>query len=113
MVTAELATALPVLVLLLLISIAAVGVAQARVRCADAAREAARAIARGDASQADALAHRTAGSSARVVQRSAENGAVAVTVQLSVPSLPGLPPVTVAETAATAIEPGAEPGAQS
>src|SRR6266567_850350 len=48
MVTAELATALPVLVLLALVAVMIVGLAQARVRCADAAREAARAIARGD-----------------------------------------------------------------
>jgi hypothetical protein len=48
MVTAELAAALPVLVLLLLAGLSAVRVVDARVRCLDSAREVARAAARGD-----------------------------------------------------------------
>lgn len=48
MVTAEVATVLPVLVILLLLSVWAVGLASAQLRCSDAAREAARAAARGE-----------------------------------------------------------------
>ena len=54
--TAELATCLPVLVLLLAVELSAVSVAGQRVRMQDAAREAARAAARGD----DATARRLA-----------------------------------------------------
>ncbi|MGI8665297.1 MAG: Rv3654c family TadE-like protein, partial [Jatrophihabitans sp.] len=67
MVTAETALVLPVLVLLALVGVAAVGVGQARVRCADAAREAARAIARGNPGATDRLARAAAGRPATVV----------------------------------------------
>lgn len=52
MVTAELATALPVLVLVLLAVLAAIDVEWRRVQVQDAAREAVRAAARGDESSA-------------------------------------------------------------
>ncbi|HEV7193778.1 MAG TPA: TadE family type IV pilus minor pilin [Jatrophihabitantaceae bacterium] len=48
MVTLELAACLPVLVLILAVALSAIGVAGARVRAGDAAREAARAATRGD-----------------------------------------------------------------
>ncbi|MDP9241529.1 MAG: pilus assembly protein, partial [Actinomycetota bacterium] len=47
-VTAELATALPVLVFLLAVALGAVGAVTAQLRCVDAAREGARAAARGE-----------------------------------------------------------------
>ncbi len=47
--TAEIAVALPALVLVALVLVWVVGVAAAYVRCGDAAREAARALGRGDA----------------------------------------------------------------
>jgi hypothetical protein len=58
-VTAEMAAALPALVVVLMIAIVAVGASTAQLRCAGAAREAARAAARGEpaeASHAAALA---------------------------------------------------------
>ena len=48
MVTAEIAVALPVLVLLMMAAMTAVMVVNAQLRCVDAAREAARVLARGD-----------------------------------------------------------------
>lgn len=48
MVTAEIATVLPTLVVLLLAAVWSVGLASAQLRCSDAAREAARAAARGE-----------------------------------------------------------------
>ncbi|MDQ2836294.1 MAG: pilus assembly protein [Actinomycetota bacterium] len=113
MVTAETAMVLPVLVVLALAGVAAIGVAQARIRCADAAREAARSIARGDSGSSDRLARAAAG---RPVSLSsgAVGGDTAVTVRVSLRPLSWLPPITVTETAVVATEPeagsGAEPG---
>ena len=59
-VTAELAACLPVLVLLLAFAVGVVGVGSARVRAQDAAREAARAAARGDPAAGERLAHEAA-----------------------------------------------------
>ena len=53
-VTAELAVALPALVVATVLLMWLVGVAAAHVRCADAVREAARALARGDGPLGDA-----------------------------------------------------------
>ncbi len=111
MVTAELATALPVLVLLAFVAVAAVGVGQARVRCADAAREAARAIARGDPDAAPRLVRAVAGHGASVLNTgsgSASKSAsedTTVTVRLRLRPVSWLPPVTITETAVAATEP--------
>ena len=60
-VTAEVAVALPALVLVTVTLMWLVSVAAAQIRCADAAREAARALARGDQSaDAEAIMARTA-----------------------------------------------------
>lgn len=105
MVTAELATALPVLVLLAFVGVAAVGVGQARVRCADAAREAARAIARGDPAAAFGLAQAAAGGGATMGSAQSAGGDTVVTVRLSLRPVGWLPPVWVTETAVAATEP--------
>lgn len=104
MVTAELAACLPVLVLLLAVALSAVSVASLRVRAQDAAREAARAAARGDPGVGQALARRAApGAVVRVSERGDEVTAVAsVRAHLL---LPFLPSVTVTEQAVAAREP--------
>jgi Flp pilus assembly protein TadG len=110
-VTAELAVCLPVLVLLLAVALSAVTVSAARIRAADGAREAARALARGDR----ALAARAVGRlvpGARLSTAVAD-GEVTATVQLLVhPLASWLPSVTVTERAVAAAEPAAEPAAQ-
>lgn len=97
MVTAETAVVLPVLVLLALVAVAAIGVAQARVRCADAAREAARSAARGDPVP---TAHRID----LAVTRQGETELASA--RLSYRPVGWLPAVTIVETADAAVEPG-------
>jgi Flp pilus assembly protein TadG len=104
MVSAELAAALPVLVLLMLAGLSAVRVVDARVRCLDAAREIARAVARGD-TPAAAQGRADAPVSASVtVARSTDEVRVTVTALVH-PLGPGLPAVTVRESAVAATEP--------
>ncbi len=106
MVTAELAVCLPVLVLVLAVAVSAVSVAGARVRVQDAAREAARAAARGDPGQADRLAkHAAPGVAVDITTRGDEVVAVArLTVH---PLARWLPALTVTERAVAAVEPSA------
>jgi Flp pilus assembly protein TadG len=108
MVTAELATALPVLVLLVFVGVAAIGVGQARVRCADAAREAARAVARGDPGSADALARAAAGRPVEVA-KSTNGGETTVTIRMQLRPVGWISPVTLTETAVVATEPSGVP----
>lgn len=108
MVTAETAIVLPVLVLVVLAAVLAVAVAQARVRCADAAREAARAVARGDGSSAEAMAREVAGPSVEVA-RSANGLSTRVTVRLRLRPVPWLGSITLSDTAVAVTEPGAPP----
>jgi Flp pilus assembly protein TadG len=108
MVTAETAMVLPVLVLLVLAGVAAVGVAQARVRCADAALVAARAVARGDPVAADSLARRAAGSGVRI-STSAVGEDTVVTARLPLRPVSWLGSVTIVETATVATEPPIRP----
>jgi len=104
MVTAELAACLPVLLLLVGTVLAAVAVVSAHVRCQDAAREAARAAARGDPAAAARLV-RDADSGAHL-STSAGGAEVTATVTMSVRPLGGLlPAVTVTERATAAREP--------
>ena len=104
MVTAELAAALPVLVLLILAGLSAVRVVDARVRCLDAAREIARAAARGDGpAAAQGRADAPAGASVSVA-RSGDEVRVTV-IALVHPLGPDLPAVTVRESAVAATEP--------
>lgn len=104
MVTAETAMVLPVLVLLALVGVAAVGVGQARVRCADAAREAARAIARGDPGAAPVLARMAAGRPV-TLSTSSDGTDTAVTVRIQLHPARWLGSITITETAVAATEP--------
>lgn len=111
MVTAETAVVLPVLLLVLAGAVAAVTVVGAQLRCVDAAREGARAAARGD----DAAAV------AQIVQQAAPDGAdvssvrtgedvrVAVTVQVA-PLGPVPLQVEVSAEAVARLEPGVTDG---
>lgn len=106
MATVELAAALPVLILLVLVGLSAVRVGDARVRCVDAAREAARAAARGDP-RAVALASQAVPGRARISVLTAD-GTVTATVSVHVRSLGTVgPTVTVTARASAATEPQA------
>jgi hypothetical protein len=105
-VTAETALALPVLVFVLALALWAVHVVSAQLRCVDAARDAARAVARGDAvATARSLAGRAAPSGAEV---SIDVGSdmVDVVVRARLPgATPALPGWTVTARAAAELEP--------
>lgn len=103
-VTAEMAVALPVLVLVVAAAVSAVLVAGARVRASDAAREAARASARGDAAAARVLVERSAPGSTYSLNRSGP--IVIATVRVVVhPLASWLPAVAVTESAVAMAEP--------
>lgn len=102
--TAEVATALPALVLVTVAVIWTIAVGLAQLRCADAAREAVRAAARGDGAE---VIHQVAGAVApagATVAVTESDGLVVV--EVSVPVLPPLPfgdrlpPLTVGASAA-------------
>ena len=95
MVTVETALVLPVLLMFALVAVAAIGVAQARLHCADGAREAARAAARGQ------LVSSTG--SAQIIAVRRGNDEVA-TATVRVRPLGWLPAVTVVESATAAVE---------
>lgn len=107
MVTAETAVVLPVLVFILVAALAAVSVVTAQMRCTDAAREGARAAARGES---DAAVGQIAASSApagSAVSVSRDGGTVTVEVSASVALFAGLgPSMTVSDAATAALEPG-------
>ena len=107
MVTAETAVVLPVLLLVLAAVVAAVLVVGAQLRCVDAAREGARAAARGeDAAAVRALVARVAPDGASVTVAVA-GGEVRVTVSADVAPLgPVELGVDVAATAVARLEPG-------
>jgi Flp pilus assembly protein TadG len=101
--TAELAAGLPALMLLLLAGLTAVVAVSTRLQCLDAAREAARAAARGDSGPAAAARVAPDGSEVDVV---ADADTVTATVIARVRVLGGsLPAVTVRGTAVAAREP--------
>lgn len=103
-VTAELAACLPVLVLVLAVAISVVGVAGARVRAQDAAREAARAAARHDSGTAQRLA--VAAAPGAVVSLGHDGPFVTARVRLTVhPLATWLPAVTVSADATALAEP--------
>jgi Flp pilus assembly protein TadG len=109
MVTAELAACLPVLVLILAVALTAVSAVGARVRLQDAAREAARAAARGDDAAARRLAAQAAPGSRLTL--TAESGDVLAVVRAQVHPLGRwLPAFSITERAVAAVEPtGASP----
>ncbi len=108
MVTAETAVVLPVLLVVLAAAVAAVVLVGAQLRCVDAAREGARAAARGEpAAVVRDLAGR-AGPAGATVVTAATGDRVQVTVSARVQPLGPLPlALTVAATATALVEPGA------
>jgi Flp pilus assembly protein TadG len=103
MATAEMAAALPVLMLLVLTAVYAVQVAGMRVRCLDAAREVARAAARSDP-RAAAVGRAVLPGASVAVRRSSSTVSAVVTVRLH-PLGGGLPAVTITEQVTAATEP--------
>ena len=101
MATAEMAVALPVLMLLVLTAIYAVQVTGMRVRCLDAAREVARAAARGDP-RAATIGREVLPGSAVSVRSSGDTVTAVVTIRLQ--PLGHLPSVTVREQVTAATE---------
>ncbi|MEI4272576.1 TadE family type IV pilus minor pilin [Klenkia sp. LSe6-5] len=111
MVTAETAVVLPVLLLVLAGAVAAVVLVCAQLRCVDAAREGARAAARGEpASVVVDLAGR-AGPHGAVVRTAPAGDRVTVTVSARVQPLGPVPlALTVSASATALLEDGAEEG---
>lgn len=104
-VAAEFATALPVVILLLLTGVSAITAVGTRMRCLDAAREAALAGSRGESAEHAASLRAPPGATVTV-----EPGPETVTASVSadVPLLGGLlPPLRVSGDAVAATEPGA------
>jgi hypothetical protein len=102
--TAELAVALPVLVLLLLAGLTAVNAVATKLRCVDAAREAARVQARGEAG---AAAGRRAAPDGADVTVGVDGDTVRARVRaVAHPLGIGLPGITVEAYAVAALEPG-------
>jgi hypothetical protein len=88
MVTAELAAAMPVVAGLTVLSVGAIGIGIDQIRCVDAARIGARALARGDPPGAVTAAARSAAPSGASVSLGGDGQLVTVTVGV-VRSLPG------------------------
>lgn len=108
MVTAETAIVLPVLLLVLAAAVAAVVVVGGQLRCVDAAREAARAAARGDAAAEVRRIAAHAAPSGATTQVDPRGNTVTVTVTAPVRPLgPALPRVHVSASATAELEPGA------
>lgn len=103
--TAELAVGLPVLVLLLLAAVTAVSAATTSLRCVDAARESARAAARGEADPAG-FGRRAAPDDARI-EVTVDGDVVRVRVTAPVRPLGALVLPDVSGTAVAAREPDA------
>ena len=106
-VTAETAVVLPVLVFVLAAALAAVSVVTAQMRCADAAREGARAAARGES---DSVVRQIAADSAPAgssVSVTRDGETATVVVDAAVALFPGLgPSIDVSDDASAALEPG-------
>jgi Flp pilus assembly protein TadG len=105
MVTAELAAALPVLVVVLAATMSAVAVVGARIRLQDAARDLARAAARNDVATGRTLAARDAPAATLTLDRDGSD-VVAVAVQQVHPLGGWLPAVHQSERAVAVLEPG-------
>jgi Flp pilus assembly protein TadG len=109
MVTAETAVVLPVLLLVLAGAVSAIVVVGAQLRCVDAAREAARAAARGDDAAVAAEHARATAPDGAEVDVGADGRSVRVTVTADVAPLGVLPfRVTVRAVAVAEREPAAD-----
>jgi len=110
MVTAETAVVLPVLLLVLAAAVAAVTAVGGQLRCVDAAREGARAAARGETvSVVTELASRAAPDGA-VVTIADEGEAVRVSVAARIPLLGSLPVGVPVEASAVGMREPGPPG---
>lgn len=108
MVTAETAVVLPVLLLVLATAVAAVVLVGSQLRCVDAAREGARAAARGDSAAEVAAITGRAGPRGSVASLRVAEDAVTVTVTAPVRPLgPVLFRIRVSASATAEREPGA------
>ncbi len=107
--TAEVAVALPALVLVLAAALLAVAATGAKVACVDAARAGARAAARGESLAAvRAAVLRVAPAGARTaISRGTDQTRVEVSARIGRAWGLALPPITVSATATSATEPGA------
>ncbi|WP_317492948.1 TadE family type IV pilus minor pilin [Haloechinothrix sp. LS1_15] len=104
-VTVEAAIAVLVLVAVLVVTVAGIAAVTDQLRCTDAAREAARLVARGEPERVDRAVSRIAPSGARW---DVDVAAGEVTVTVTAPSVGGLlPGVNVTAEAFAVIEPGA------
>ncbi len=109
MVTAETAVVLPVLLLVLAGAVSAVVLVGAQLRCVDAAREGARAAARGEPAGVVADVAAGAAPDGAVTELGGAGGTVQVTVSATVSPLGPLPwRVEVSATATGLREPAAE-----
>ncbi|MEU8226087.1 TadE family type IV pilus minor pilin [Kribbella sp. NPDC048915] len=107
-VTAELALALPVLVSFLLLGVWSIGLVVLNIRCIDAARDVARAVARGESpEQAKALGHRTVPTGTIDIKRNASDITVTVTAAPAdgPPLLSAITPARLKATATLQAEP--------
>ncbi|WUJ74464.1 pilus assembly protein [Kribbella soli] len=111
-VTAELAIALPVLFSLLLLGIWSIGLVVLNIRCIDAARDVARAVARGEPlDQAKAIGRRTVPTGTITITRESSDIHVAVTAipTHTPPLLTVLTPTRLTATATLQAEPETTP----
>lgn len=108
--TAEVAVCLPALVIVLAVSVWAVQAASAQLRCVDAARLAARAVARGEAVPAARAAAEAAAGERAAVSVEVSGDSVRVRVERRVPAPVRLAAftVTVAADATSQLEPTPE-----
>jgi Flp pilus assembly protein TadG len=109
MVTAETAVVLPVLLLVLAGAVAAVTVVGAQLRCVDAAREGARAAARGESVAAVSELTGRAAPDGAITTVTPDGGEVRVTVAARIAPLGPVPlRITVSAVAVAALEPGVQ-----
>jgi Flp pilus assembly protein TadG len=103
MVTAEIAVAMPVLMVLLAVGLTAVAVIAAQMRCVDAAREAARALARGESISAARSLADAAGPHGATLASNTEGDLVRTSVRATVSSIGGLFPAFTVHADAVAL----------
>ncbi|MFD7153870.1 TadE family type IV pilus minor pilin [Kribbella sp. NPDC059898] len=108
-VTAEMALVLPVLVALLVLGIWSVGLVVMNIRCMDAARDVARAVARGDSpEEAEAIGRRTVPTGTITITRDDSDIQVTVTAEptQNPPLLTFIAPIQLTAKATIQSEPG-------
>ncbi len=106
MVTAEIAVAMPVLVVMLAAALTAVSVIGGQMRCVDAAREAARALARGDSMSSARSLALAAGPRGAKLTATVEETQVRADVRSRIDPVGLLPAFTVSAEAVASPEPG-------